>query len=119
MRKDTDNLPTIVLCLLVPYYFPKRLHRKYRLKVLVCFYLSSHCGFFSKQERFASFPYSMMTIFVMTLGELNYADVLMPWDKHEYSTLSNVLFIMFVLGMPIIIMNMLVRWTFLLKIANA
>ena len=74
---------------------------------------------FSKQERFSSFPYSMMTIFVMTLGELNYADVLMPWDKHEYATLSNVLFIMFVLGMPIIIMNMLVRRTFLLKIANA
>lgn len=59
-------------------------------------------------ERFSSFPYSMMTIFVMTLGELNYADMLMPWDKHEYATLSNVLFIMFVLGMPIIIMNMLV-----------
>lgn len=59
-------------------------------------------------KSFSSFPYSMMTIFVMTLGELNYADVLMPWDKHEYSTLSNVLFIMFVLGMPIIIMNMLV-----------
>ena len=77
------------------------------------------CFFFSKQERFASFPYSMMTIFVMTLGELNYADVLMPWDKREYATLSNVLFIMFVLGMPIIIMNMLVRRTFLLKIANA
>lgn len=59
-------------------------------------------------KSFSSFPYSMMTIFVMTLGELNYADVLMPWDKREYATLSNVLFIMFVLGMPIIIMNMLV-----------
>ena len=74
---------------------------------------------FSKQKSFSSFPYSMMTIFVMTLGELNYADVLMPWDKREYATLSNVLFIMFVLGMPIIIMNMLVRRKFLLKIANA
>ena len=50
----------------------------------------------------------MMTMFVMTLGELNYADLFMPWDKLEYDALSNILFVMFVLGMPIIIMNMLV-----------
>ena len=53
----------------------------------------------------------MMTVFVMTLGELNYAELFMPWDKLEYSTLTNILFFMFVLGMPIIIMNMLVRTT--------
>lgn len=53
----------------------------------------------------------MMTVFVMTLGELNYAEVFMPWDKLEYATLTNILFFMFVLGMPIIIMNMLVRTT--------
>ena len=52
-----------------------------------------------------------MTVFVMTLGELNYAEVFMPWDKLEYATLTNILFFMFVLGMPIIIMNMLVRAT--------
>lgn len=39
----------------------------------------------------------MMTIFVMTLDELNYTDVFMPWDKLEYAT-----------GMPIILINMLV-----------
>ncbi|KAJ7328197.1 hypothetical protein OS493_025074 [Desmophyllum pertusum] len=50
----------------------------------------------------------MMTIFVMTLGELNYADMFMPWDKLEYASLTNILFVMFVLGMPIILMNMLV-----------
>lgn len=50
----------------------------------------------------------MMTIFVMTLGELNYADLFMPWDKLEYAALTNILFFMFVLGMPIILMNMLV-----------
>ena len=50
----------------------------------------------------------MMTMFVMTLGELNYGDLFTPWDKLEYDVLSNILFVMFVLGMPIIIMNMLV-----------
>ncbi|KAL9951616.1 hypothetical protein ACROYT_G044315 [Oculina patagonica] len=59
-------------------------------------------------EVYATFPYSMMTIFVMTLGELNYADTFMPWDKLEYATLTNILFFLFVLGMPIILMNMLV-----------
>ena len=70
---------------------------------------------FSKQEQYASFPYSMMTIFVMTLGEMNYADVFMPWAKLEYAILSNILFVMFVLGMPIIIMNMLVGVTLLIN----
>ena len=50
----------------------------------------------------------MMTIFVMTLGELNYADNFIPWDKLEYPTMANILMVMFVLGMPIILMNMLV-----------
>ncbi|XP_067028260.1 transient receptor potential cation channel subfamily A member 1-like [Acropora muricata] len=57
---------------------------------------------------YSTFPNSMMTVFVMTLGELNYAEVFMPWDKLEYATLTNILFFIFVLGMPIIIMNMLV-----------
>ncbi|KAL9951626.1 hypothetical protein ACROYT_G044327 [Oculina patagonica] len=59
-------------------------------------------------ESYATFPYSMMTVFVMTLGELNYSDIFMPWDKLEYATLTNILFFLFVLGMPIILMNMLV-----------
>lgn len=63
---------------------------------------------FYYQLPYATFPYSMMTIFVMTLGELNYADLFMPWDKLEYATLTNILFFLFVLGMPIILMNMLV-----------
>ncbi|XP_068708472.1 transient receptor potential cation channel subfamily A member 1-like isoform X2 [Montipora foliosa] len=85
------------------------------LKVLLLFFLFV-VGFGStfyllmddESEQYASFPYSMMTIFVMTLGEMNYADVFMPWAKLEYAILSNILFVMFVLGMPIIIMNMLV-----------
>ena len=50
----------------------------------------------------------MMTVFVMTLGEMSYEDRFMPWGSLEYATLANILFLMFVLGMPIILMNMLV-----------
>ena len=62
--------------------------------------------------QFATFPTSMMTVFVMTLGELSYEDRFMPWDSLEYATLANILFFMFVLGMPIILMNMLVSMPF-------
>jgi len=51
----------------------------------------------------------MMTMFVMTLGEMNYHDNFLPWDNLSFATLTNVLFIVLVLGMPIIMMNMLVR----------
>ena len=51
----------------------------------------------------------MMTMFVMTLGELNYHDNFTPWENLTFSTLTNILFIVLVLGMPIIMMNMLVR----------
>ena len=51
----------------------------------------------------------MMTMFVMTLGEMNYHDNFLPWDKLAFATLTNILFIVLVLGMPIIMMNMLVR----------
>jgi len=51
----------------------------------------------------------MMTMFVMTLGELNYHDNFLPWDNLAFATLTNILFIVLVLGMPIIMMNMLVR----------
>ena len=48
-----------------------------------------------------------MTMFVMTLGELNYSDNFLEKEL-SFSTLANVLFIVLVLGMPIIMMNMLV-----------
>lgn len=51
----------------------------------------------------------MMTMFVMTLGEMNYHDNFLPWENLSFATLTNVLFIVLVLGMPIIMMNMLVR----------
>ena len=51
----------------------------------------------------------MMTMFVMTLGELNYHETFTPWENLTFSTLTNILFVVLVLGMPIIMMNMLVR----------
>lgn len=54
------------------------------------------------------FGTSLMTMYVMTLGELNYGDNFMPWEELNFSTLANVLFVVLVLGMPIIMMNMLV-----------
>ena len=51
----------------------------------------------------------MMTMFVMTLGEMNYHENFLPWDRLAFATLTNILFIVLVLGMPIIMMNMLVR----------
>ena len=50
----------------------------------------------------------MITMYVMTLGELNYHDEFMPWSNLPFPTLTNILFIVLVLGMPIIMMNMLV-----------
>ena len=57
---------------------------------------------------FGDFPLSMMAMFVMTLGELNYHDSFLPWEELRFSTLTNIMFILMVLGMPIIMMNMLV-----------
>ena len=51
----------------------------------------------------------MFTMFVMTIGELNYHDDFMPWEDLPFASLTNILFIVLVLGMPIIMMNMLVR----------
>lgn len=57
---------------------------------------------------YISLPHWLLTVFVMTLGELNYADTFMPWE-YPFSSLVNFLFVIFVLSMPIILMNMLVR----------
>lgn len=60
------------------------------------------------KEPFNEFGTSMMTMFVMTMGELNYHEYFTPWEDLAFSTLTNILFIVLVLGMPIIMMNMLV-----------
>lgn len=60
------------------------------------------------KEHFNTFGYALMSMYVMTLGELNYHDEFLPWDELAFPTLTNVLFVILVLGMPIIMMNMLV-----------
>lgn len=60
------------------------------------------------EEPFNEFGTSMMTMFVMTMGELNYHEYFVPWGDLPFAALTNILFIVLVLGMPIIVMNMLV-----------
>ena len=60
----------------------------------------------------------MMTMYVMTLGELNYHDEFMPWEDLPFPTLTNILFVVLVLGMPIIMMNMLVSLAMLYLFTN-
>ena len=60
------------------------------------------------QQVFQTIQHSIMTMFVMTLGELNYADTFLPWEELQFPAAVNILFVLFVLGMPIILMNMLV-----------
>ena len=50
-----------------------------------------------------------MKTFAMTLGELDYEnDFIIEKSKRQYSEAVNVVFVMFCLAMPIILMNMLV-----------
>ncbi|EDO32855.1 predicted protein [Nematostella vectensis] len=52
-------------------------------------------------------PNTLMEMFIMTLGELNYGDKFRPWANLSYPYLINILFFLFALTMPIILMNML------------
>ncbi|KAK3712750.1 hypothetical protein QZH41_013202, partial [Actinostola sp. cb2023] len=83
------------------------------LKVLVLFmfFIIAFAATFHiilDKEPFTSLPNILMNMFIMTLGEMNYTDVFMPWDSLSYPTFVNVLMILFCLAMPIIMMNMLV-----------
>ena len=90
-------------------------------QVILFEYIMTECLFiifiitlipFFSQESATSLPKWILTTFVMTLGELNYADNFMPWE-YPFAILINTLFVLFVLAMPIILMNMLVRIVFL------
>ena len=75
--------------------------------------IKSKHGFFSDLQGVFTerLEYSLMTIYVMTMGELNYHDEFVPWEKLPFPTLTNILFLVLVLAMPIILMNMLVSLT--------
>ena len=79
-------------------------HQKFKVNMVVLF--SDVQGVFTER-----LEYSLMTIYVMTMGELNYHDEFVPWERLPFSTLTNILFIVLVLAMPIILMNMLVSLT--------
>ena len=64
--------------------------------------------FFLSQE-FHTYEFALLKTFAMTLGELDYEDGFIK-DKsmRHYSEAVNVVFVLFCLAMPIILMNMLV-----------
>ncbi|XP_032219761.2 transient receptor potential cation channel subfamily A member 1 [Nematostella vectensis] len=84
------------------------------LKVLVLFaFFAMAFGttFFlliDQEPMFTTLPTVLMSMFIMTLGELNYADNFLPFGKQYYKELANIFMILFCLAMPIIMMNMLV-----------
>ena len=64
--------------------------------------------FFLSQE-FHTFEFALMKTFAMTLGELDYEnDFIIQKSMRHYSEAVNVVFVLFCLAMPIILMNMLV-----------
>ena len=66
--------------------------------------------FFLSQE-FHTFEFALMKTFAMTLGELDYEhDFIIQKSMRHYSEAVNVVFVLFCLAMPIILMNMLVRY---------
>ena len=84
--------------------------KRIRMQTQLCWggYVKLFWFFYFSQEPFDKFGTSLMTMYVMTLGELNYDDNFTPWEKLNFATLANTLFVVLVLGMPIIMMNMLV-----------
>ncbi|XP_032219687.2 transient receptor potential cation channel subfamily A member 1 isoform X2 [Nematostella vectensis] len=57
---------------------------------------------------FSTLWYSILKTFAMTLGELDMENNFIPSSKLNYAPAMNILFILFCLGMPIILMNMLI-----------
>ena len=63
----------------------------------------------SLSKEFQTFEFALMKTFAMTLGELDYEnDFILAKTKPHYPGAVNVVFVLFVLAMPIILMNMLV-----------
>lgn len=63
------------------------------------------------QKEFQSLPLSVMQTFVMMVGELNYQNnILDPYLKDElpFSFLTYLVFVSFILVMPILLVNLMV-----------
>ncbi|XP_068676235.1 transient receptor potential cation channel subfamily A member 1-like isoform X4 [Montipora foliosa] len=60
-------------------------------------------------QEFRYFQFALMKTFAMTLGELDYEnDFIKASPKPHYPEAVNIVFVLFVLAMPIILMNMLI-----------
>ena len=66
-------------------------------------------AFFFVSQEFHTYEFALLKTFAMTLGELEYEnDFILENSKRHYSEAVNVVFVLFCLAMPIILMNMLV-----------
>ena len=66
-------------------------------------------AFFFLSQEFNTFEFALLKTFAMTLGELDYEnDFIKEQSMRHYSVAVNVVFVLFCLAMPIILMNMLV-----------
>ncbi|CAH3036391.1 unnamed protein product, partial [Porites lobata] len=60
-------------------------------------------------QEFHTYEFALLKTFAMTLGELEYEnDFILENSKRHYSEAVNVVFVLFCLAMPIILMNMLI-----------
>ena len=64
-------------------------------------------AFFFLSQEFHTFEFALLKTFAMTLGELDFEDDFIK-ERSIYSGAVNVVFVLFCLAMPIILMNMLV-----------
>ena len=65
--------------------------------------------FFFVSQEFHTYEFALLKTFAMTLGELEYEnDFILENSKRHYPEAVNVVFVLFCLAMPIILMNMLV-----------
>ncbi|CAH3024860.1 unnamed protein product [Porites evermanni] len=66
-------------------------------------------AFFFLSQEFHTFEFALLKTFAMTLGELDYEnDFIIQKSERHYSEAVNVVFVLFCLAMPIILMNMLI-----------
>ena len=66
-------------------------------------------AFFFLSQEFHTFEFALLKTFAMTLGEMDYEnDFILQNSEQRYPEAVNVVFVLFCLAMPIILMNMLV-----------
>ncbi|XP_077979567.1 transient receptor potential cation channel subfamily A member 1-like [Glandiceps talaboti] len=70
---------------------------------------SSFSIILGREEAFANILDSILKVFVMTIGEIDYVDIFHSGiSLYPFNTISHVLFVIFLFLMPIVLMNLLV-----------